>query len=42
MENIYIALVILGGCGFVFGVLGGIAEKIVDRIIERRLADYED
>lgn len=41
METLLLLLIVLGAGG-IFGVLGCIAEKLIDRIIERRLADYED
>lgn len=41
METLAMTIMVLG-VGGIFGVLGCIAEKAIDRIIERRLADYED
>ncbi len=41
METLAMVMIALGAGG-VLGLLGGIAEKVIDKIFERRLADYED
>ncbi len=41
MGTITMVMIALG-VGGVLGLLGGIAEKVIDRIIDRRLSHYED